>query len=185
MAREEKKKNNEKKEESFEKESEILRKQIEELESKIEKLENIAKASNEQVLLLQNELNLLRQQHKKELQEKEEKAVAQLIKDLLVVLDNFERALNHMKGEEACKQVVIGVEMIFKEMKRLLNKYGLEELNLQKFDPNYCEAVSTIEREDIEEGEKIIEVLQKGYKFRGKLLRPAKVIVAIKKAKEK
>ena len=89
-----------------------------------------------------------------------------------------------MKGEEACKQVVIGVEMIFKEMKRLLNKYGLEELNLQKFDPNYCEAVSIIEREDIEEGEKIIEVLQKGYKFRGKLLRPAKVIVAIKKAKD-
>lgn len=89
-----------------------------------------------------------------------------LLLKLLEVNDNFERAL---KAESEIKE---GVEMIFKQFNDLLEKEGVSQIKAKgkDFDPRLHEAVT---KEG--EGNKIVEVFQKGYMFKDKLLRPSKV----------
>jgi len=102
-------------------------------------------------------------------------ARADLILDLLPVLDQFELAIHHKEdaGNEDFRK---GVEMIYKNLAAALKKAGLEG-----FDPYFHEAIKI---EDGEDG-KILNVVQKGYIFKGKVLRHAKVIVGRKTAQEK
>lgn len=113
-------------------------------------------------------------------QEKEELSavVAQgLIKDLLPLLDNFERAL---AIEETAEQSSIreGVEMIYKQLVASLEKNGLERIAAvgQKFDPNYHEAVMRVADESLAD-DMIAEELQSGYLVRGRVIRPTMVKV--------
>jgi molecular chaperone GrpE len=105
-------------------------------------------------------------------------AALDLVKDLLPVLDDFERALN---VETADTNYAKGVELIYQRFSDLLKKAGLEPIETQgrRFDPNVHEAV---QREHTEEAEDqaILGELQKGYNFKGKLLRPAWVKVAVR-----
>jgi molecular chaperone GrpE len=104
----------------------------------------------------------------------------ELIKELLPVLDDFEKAMENMKHDKNLKQ---GVEIIYKEIKRIMQKYGLKEVEKNdKFDPYLHEAVMYLESEEIPEGN-IIEVIRKGYKLHDKLLRPA--LVKVSKGKTK
>lgn len=98
-----------------------------------------------------------------------------IMEDMLSVLDNFERALEHSSGEGDFKE---GMEMIFKEMKGVLEKAGLAELSPlgEDFDPNFHNAVMTGSDSNYESG-KVIDVMQKGYLLNGKLLRAAMVKV--------
>ena len=95
--------------------------------------------------------------------------------DLLNVLDNFERALEHDPGD-GFKE---GIEMIFKQLTDVLEKSGLAEIPAlgEEFDPNVHSAVMTEETEDYESG-KVSGVMQKGYTLNGKVIRPAMVKVA-------
>jgi len=105
-------------------------------------------------------------------------AALDLVKDLLPVLVDFERALN---VETADTNYAKGVELIYQRFSDLLKKAGLEPIETQgrRFDPNVHEAV---QREHTEEAEDqaILGELQKGYNFKGKLLRPAWVKVAVR-----
>ena len=95
--------------------------------------------------------------------------------DLLTVMDNFERALEH-DADETFKE---GIEMIFKQLQDVLEKSGLAEIPAlgEEFDPNVHSAVMTEETEDYESG-KVSGVMQKGYTLNGKVIRPAMVKVA-------
>ena len=95
--------------------------------------------------------------------------------DLLTVMDNFERALEH-DADENFKE---GIEMIFKQLQDVLEKSGLAEIPAlgEEFDPNVHSAVMTEETEDYESG-KVSGVMQKGYTLNGKVIRPAMVKVA-------
>ena len=95
--------------------------------------------------------------------------------DLLTVMDNFERALEHDAGD-GFKE---GIEMIFKQLSDVLEKSGLAEIPAlgEEFDPNVHSAVMTEETEDYESG-KVSGVMQKGYTLNGKVIRPAMVKVA-------
>ncbi len=117
---------------------------------------------------------------KKEMKEFQQYALADFIGRLLEVIDNFERALAGY-SEENPRSFYEGVLLIYKQLRELLRKEGVEELEMgEKFDPNYHQAVDKEEREDIEEV-KIAEVLQKGYLMKGRLLRPALVKVYVPK----
>ncbi|MGX8774356.1 MAG: nucleotide exchange factor GrpE [Bacillota bacterium] len=98
-----------------------------------------------------------------------------IMNDLLTVMDNFERALEHEPGE-GFKE---GIEMIFKQLTDVLEKDGLAEIPAlgEEFDPNVHNAVMTEETEDYESG-KVSGVMQKGYTLNGKVIRPAMVKVA-------
>lgn len=92
-----------------------------------------------------------------------------IIRNLLEVLDDLEKAQEHIKDE--------GLQLVINKLKIYLKAEGLLELELlgKEFDPNEAEVVST------KPGEKnnvIVEVLQKGYRLKDKIIRPAKVVVS-------
>ncbi|HLH17692.1 MAG TPA: nucleotide exchange factor GrpE [Bryobacteraceae bacterium] len=105
-------------------------------------------------------------------------AAMDTVRSLLPILDDFERAL---KTETADKDYARGVEMIYQRFYDALKKQGLEPIETagQRFDPNHHEAVQRVHTEEAED-QQILEELQRGYNFKGKLLRPAWVKVAVR-----
>jgi molecular chaperone GrpE len=104
-------------------------------------------------------------------------ALADLLKDLLPVLDNFDRALEHAEGGDEFHK---GVLLIYKQLYSTLQKYGLrpiEQANVP-FDPKIHEAVIREENPSVPSNT-VVAVLQKGYFLHDRLLRPAMVKVAV------
>ncbi len=103
-----------------------------------------------------------------------------LIMDLLPILDNLERALNFDCSDEEQKKFIKGLDLIIKQFKDLLFKKGLEEIPAldKQFDPYCHEAVEQVMDENIANN-LIVEVLQKGYMFGERVLRPSLVKVNI------
>ena len=101
---------------------------------------------------------------------------ADIISELLPILDNFDKALNAETLDESYKN---GMAMIYNQFNETLQKLGVEEIDaLNKvFDPNFHEAVMHIEDESFGEKE-IVEVFRKGYKIGDKIIRHAMVKVA-------
>lgn len=99
-----------------------------------------------------------------------------IVVELLDVIDNFERALEHSGENESFAE---GMNMIFKQFKGVLEKSGVEEMDAlgEDFDPNFHHAVLTENSAEYESG-KVIQVLQKGYLLNKKVIRPAMVKVA-------
>ena len=98
-----------------------------------------------------------------------------IMTDLLQVIDNFERALGSECQDQAYAE---GMQMIFKQFTDILKGAGLEEIEAvgHDFDPNFHHAVLTDSNPDFDSG-KVTEVLQKGYKLNGKVIRPSMVKV--------
>lgn len=105
-------------------------------------------------------------------------AAMDLVKDLLPVLDDFGRAL---KVETADRNYAKGVELIYQRLYETLKKLGLEPIETEgrPFDPNLHQAVERVETDEAED-QAVLGEFQKGYNFKGKLLRPAMVRVAVK-----
>jgi molecular chaperone GrpE len=104
-------------------------------------------------------------------------ALAGAMKDILPVLDNFDRALEHAEeGDEFHK----GVLLIYKQLYDVLQKHGLKPIDEEgvHFDPNIHEAVVREEDPDVP-SQTVVAVLQKGYFLHDRLLRPALVKVAV------
>ena len=103
-------------------------------------------------------------------------ATADLMGDLLSIVDDFDRALEHADPES---DIAIGVNGIRKNLMKVLESKGLKEIDATgKFDPNYHEALCTVEAET--EGD-VAEVFQKGYCIGNRVLRYTKVKVTKKK----
>ncbi len=98
-------------------------------------------------------------------------ANVELIKKLLEVLDDLEKAQDHLKDS--------GLELVIGKLKTLLQAEGLEVLDLEgkDYSPEEAEVVST---QPDDKPNKVLKILQKGYKLKDKVIRPAKVIVSIK-----
>lgn len=104
-----------------------------------------------------------------------------VLRDLVEVVDNFERTVDMLKldEDEKVKNIVFGIDMVRKQFLDVLGKSGLEQLETigKTFDPNFHEALSSEEVEGKKEDE-ILKEHQKGYVLNGRLLRPSKVVVA-------
>ncbi len=105
-------------------------------------------------------------------------ALSDVLRDLLGVLDNFERALNHAPASGA-EEFRTGVEMIARQLSEVLRKYGVTEVPAvgEPFDPQFHEAVMREETDAAAHGI-VLEVFQKGYVLNDRLLRPAMVKVS-------
>jgi len=105
-------------------------------------------------------------------------AAMDLVKDVLPVLDDFERAV---KVETADRDYAKGVELIYQRLYEALKKLGLEPIETagRPFDPNLHQAVERVETDEAED-HTVVGEFQRGYNFKGKLLRPAMVRVAVK-----
>ena len=112
-------------------------------------------------------------------------ALADLIRALLPVLDGFDRALRH-RDQRVPERFYEGMELIHRELLEVLSRAGLVPVETagQVFDPHLHHAVETVEVPDAREQE-IVEELQRGYKLKHRLLRPATVKVAAAARSEK
>jgi molecular chaperone GrpE len=124
----------------------------------------------------QAEFENARRRASKEQQDFRDYAAADTIKPLLPVLDSFERALQ-VKSEPA--DFRSGVELIYKQLQDALAKVGVKAVPAkgEPFDPHVHEAIEMVETTDAPDHE-VIEELQRGYKIKDRLLRPAMVKVA-------
>ncbi len=104
-----------------------------------------------------------------------------LLEKLVPVLDTFDIALaTAQNGDSQTGQSLrTGIDMVFQQLKRTLADAGLEEVDAagKPFDPNLHEAVSQKETAEVPEGQ-VVQQLRKGYKLKGRLLRPASVVVS-------
>lgn len=108
-------------------------------------------------------------------------ALADAMREIVSVLDNFERAL--AMASDGDGEFRKGVELIYKQLLEVLQKYGLKSVDstLVTFDPTVHEAVMRDENSDLAPNT-VVEVLQKGYFLNDRLLRPAMVKVAVGKS---
>ena len=102
-----------------------------------------------------------------------------LLRELLPVLDNFERALQAARGEPAAAAVTAGVELTQRELLRVLEKFGVTSFSSvgQPFDPERHEAIARVPAQGQPEGTVVGETAR-GYLLNGRVLRPAMVTVA-------
>src|SRR3954469_4204600 len=105
------------------------------------------------------------------------RANERLLKELLPVLDDLERALNSAEEHEEA-QLEEGVRLVHRSLASLLQRNGVEEISTEgKFDPHVHEALLAQPAEDREHGD-VLDVIQKGYKLGDLVVRPARVIIA-------
>jgi molecular chaperone GrpE len=102
-----------------------------------------------------------------------------LIKELLPVLDNLERAIDHGGNGEEAKAVMEGVEMTLKGFRSALEKFGVTVVEAlgKEFDPNLHEAVM-VQEDARHPGGTVLHQMQKGYLLHSRLVRPAMVVVS-------
>ncbi|WP_045214933.1 nucleotide exchange factor GrpE [Desulfonatronovibrio magnus] len=108
-------------------------------------------------------------------------AVSSFVEEIIPVVDNLELALEHGRKNDACKELVSGVDMTLSIFKQILEKNKLVQVGYvgEPFDPNFHEALAQEERDDMDH-ETVCHVMQKGYVLNDRLLRPAKVMVSKK-----
>lgn len=149
------------------------------LRQQLETKETEAKNYYERLLRQAAELENYKKRSGRERDDAIRYANESLLKDLLPVVDNLERAIAHASGGGNGKPLVEGVEMVLRGLADVLAKHGAMPILAQgqPFDPTKHEAMTQVETDD-HEPNSVVEELHKGYMLRDRLLRPALVSVA-------
>jgi molecular chaperone GrpE len=145
-------------------------------QSELQKLKAERDSLLDRLARAQAEFDNARKRAIKEQQEFRDYAVADAIKSLLPVVDSLERALQ-VKSDAA--ELRSGVDLIYKQLQAALAKLSVNAIASkgEPFDPRYHEAIEMVETSEVPDHQ-VIEELQRGYKFKDRLLRPAMVKVA-------
>jgi molecular chaperone GrpE len=145
-------------------------------ESELEKVKAERDSLLDRLARAQAEFDNARKRAGKEQQESRDYAIADAIKSLLPVIDSMERALQ-VKSDAA--ELRSGVELIYKQLQAALAKLSVNAIVAkgEPFDPRLHEAIELVETSDVPDHQ-VIEELQRGYKLKDRLLRPAMVKVA-------
>jgi molecular chaperone GrpE len=125
----------------------------------------------------QADLENYRKRAAKEIAAAGQRAKSGLVRELLPVVDNLERALQ--SAQEGEEHLLDGVKLVHAELVSVLARNGVEPFDPagEKFDPTFHEAISTREEEDADAGV-VLDVVEKGYRLNGTVLRPARVVVS-------
>ncbi len=135
----------------------------------------------DRMLRRQAEFENFRRRNERDRSDFLEYAGMEFARELLPILDDFERARKTECSDESYRK---GIELIYQRLQDALKKMGLEPIDVApgtEFDPNLHQAVVRLETEEAPD-HAILEEFQRGYNFKGKLLRPAMVKVAVKPA---
>jgi molecular chaperone GrpE len=146
--------------------------------SETEKLRAERDALLDRLARLQAEFDNARKRAVREQQEFREFAAADVIKNFLPTLDSFERALK-AGGDSNSSDFRNGIELIYRQFQDALQKIGVQPIVSvgQPFDPRVHEAVEMVDTTDVPDHH-VLDELQRGYKYKERLLRPAMVRVA-------
>jgi molecular chaperone GrpE len=151
--------------------------------SEVEKLRVERDALLDRLARLQAEFDNARKRATREQQEFREFAAADVIKNILPVLDSFERALKAPAGSAASSSnsndLRSGLELIYRQFRDALQKLGVQPIEAvgKQFDPRLHEAVEMVDTTEAEDHQ-VLDEFQRGYNYKGRLLRPAMVRVA-------
>ncbi len=151
-------------------------------EERIEALEAKIKELEDQRLRDLAEFENIKKRLEKEKQQAIAYAHEQFARDMLAVIDSLDNALASIEGAEsseaALEQIKEGIELTLEQFKKVFAKHGIELVDMEEgFNPHFHEAVMQVESDEHESGE-IVQVLQKGYKIKDRILRPAMVSIA-------
>src|SRR5437764_8103140 len=145
-------------------------------DSEVEKLRSERDSLVDRLARMQAEFDNARKRAAKEQQEYRDYALMDAVKSLIPVLDSFDRAL---RSSPEKSEFHSGVELIHKQLQDALAKIGVRPISTmgEQFDPRYHEAIEMVDTNSAKDHE-VIEELQRGYKLKERLLRPAMVKVA-------
>ncbi len=144
--------------------------------SEVEKLKAEREALLDRLARLQAEFDNARKRAVREQQEFREFAAAEVIKNFLPILDSFERALKAAADSTDFRN---GIELIYRQFQDALQKIGVQPIVAmgQPFDPRVHEAIEMVDTREVPDHH-VMDELQRGYKYKDRLLRPAMVRVA-------
>ncbi len=150
----------------------------------IESLQNEVKELHDKLLRAMAESENVRRRYEKMVEDAREYAIVSFAKDLLGVMDNLSRALEHAPKDldSHASSILDGVNMTQAELSTVFKKHGLESIMPapgEKFDYNLHHAISQIVTDDYNQ-DSIVGLMQVGYRMKDRLLRPAAVSVAKK-----
>jgi molecular chaperone GrpE len=153
----------------------------EDMDPEKEALKKEAEEYYQRYLRTQADFDNFRRRARQEREEFAKYASQSLIEGLLPILDNFERAIQSSREQQKDFDALAkGVEMIARQLLQLLEGEGLKEIEAlgQPFNPELHQAVMTVEAEEGTESGTVVEVLQKGYMLKERVIRPSMVKVA-------
>ena len=168
----------ENKEKMSEKEEEIKVEQVEEI-SALEEIQAKYDETNDKYIRLSAEFDNYRRRTLKEKMELVKNAGADVLVNILPVMDNFERALASLEAAKDIEALKDGIELIYKNFKDFLTQKGVKEIESmeQVFDTDKHEAITKIKAPKKKLKGKIVDVIEKGYKLNDKVIRYAKVVI--------
>jgi molecular chaperone GrpE len=142
-----------------------------------EQQEQVEQEVDDRLLRLAADFENYKKRAARERQETIAFANERLLKELLPILDDLERALNAAEQHEEA-QLEEGVRLVHRSLASLLERQGVKEIATEgKFDPHVHEALLAQPSEEAEQGD-VLDVIQKGYTLGDRVVRPARVIVA-------
>lgn len=148
-------------------------------EAELAQMQTRLAASEEKYLRLAAEFDNYRRRTSKEKLDLVKSAGEDILKGILPVLDDCERAIQQLEQTEASTFEKEGTGLIYSKLVSYLKSCGLEEMQVlgSDFDTDFCEAVAQLPVEEASRKGKVIEVIQKGYTLGGKVVRFAKVVI--------
>ncbi len=151
----------------------------ESVELSYEQLAEANNAGQDKLLRLAAEFENYKKRMVRDKQSALKYAEENILKDLLPSIDNLERAINHEEATQDVKTLLEGVELTLKGLKSTVSKYGVEPIESvgQPFDPNLHEAL-VMEASDDVPAQSVLREFEKGYNYKERLLRAAKVVVS-------
>ena len=148
------------------------------------------KLAQDRLIRLQADFENFRRRALKERTEARQYGHQNLVKDLLSSVDNLERAIEHSRGASASgtgglESLLQGVEMVQRELLGAMAKHGVNEVEAERkpFDPAVHEAMAQFQDDSVPVNT-VVEVLEKGYQLRSRLIRPARVVVSVSSSQE-
>ena len=135
--------------------------------------------NNDRFLRAQAELENYKRRTQRELAEERRYAALPIVRDLLPVIDNFQRALDAARNSEQASDLVEGLDMVIRQLGETLSRHGMTPIAAlgEPFDPNLHEAVQQMPSED-HPPMTVLQELERGYTLHDRVVRPSKVIVS-------
>lgn len=162
-----------------EEKGENIQEEVENMAAALEEAKNKLQESEDRILRLAADFENTKKRLEREREISLKYAEENILKELLPGIDNIERAMDQGKEANNVESLLEGVELTRNGLMATLEKYGVKAIESagQPFDPNIHEAIAMEETEEIEPN-MVLREFQKGYLYKDRLLRPAKVIVS-------
>jgi molecular chaperone GrpE len=152
------------------------------IEAKIAGLEKEKKDNWDRYLRAAADLENLRKRQRREIEDAKLESKSKVLKEMLPVVDNLERAIEHATAQAGTNPIVEGVQLVLRQFLTAFERLDVTPIEAagQPFDPNLHEAISQMDSD--QPPGTVVQVLQRGYRSGERLLRPALVVVAKAKA---